>query len=68
MPQMSKVELYAAIRRDHRGGMTMREIERSPRSCPARGALQGRMGSFTRPFVASYSGVEMFVVPPVRMQ
>ncbi|MGW6487122.1 hypothetical protein [Streptomyces sp. NPDC055056] len=28
MPQMSKVELYAAIRRDHRGGMTMREIER----------------------------------------
>ncbi|WP_220040878.1 IS21 family transposase [Streptomyces sp. NTH33] len=25
---MSKVELYAAIRRDHRGGMTMREIER----------------------------------------
>lgn len=28
MPQMSKVELYAAIRRDHRGGMTMRELER----------------------------------------
>ncbi|WP_328624200.1 hypothetical protein OHA88_03730 [Streptomyces sp. NBC_00353] len=28
MPQMPKVELYAAIRRDHRGGMTMREIER----------------------------------------
>ncbi|WP_171111782.1 MULTISPECIES: IS21 family transposase [Streptomyces] len=25
---MSKVELYAAIRRDHRGGMTMRELER----------------------------------------
>ncbi|MFD3676870.1 hypothetical protein [Streptomyces sp. NPDC058613] len=23
MPQMSKVELYAAIRRDHRGGMNM---------------------------------------------
>jgi hypothetical protein len=28
MPQMSKVELYAAIRRDHRGGMSMRELER----------------------------------------
>jgi transposase len=28
MPQMSKVELYAAIRRDHRDGMTMREISR----------------------------------------
>lgn len=28
MPQMSKVELYAAIRRDHRVGMTMRELER----------------------------------------
>ena len=28
MPQMSKVELYAAIRRDHRGGMRMRELER----------------------------------------
>ncbi|MGW6404703.1 hypothetical protein [Streptomyces sp. NPDC055134] len=28
MPQMSKVELYAAIRRDHRGGMKIREIER----------------------------------------
>ncbi|MFF4490533.1 hypothetical protein ACFY0F_29330 [Streptomyces sp. NPDC001544] len=28
MPQMSKVELYAAIRRDHRAGMTMRELER----------------------------------------
>ena len=28
MPQMSKVELYAAIRRDHRDGMTMRELER----------------------------------------
>ncbi|MFD9242821.1 IS21 family transposase [Streptomyces sp. NPDC059556] len=28
MPQMSKVELYAAIRRDHREGMTMREITR----------------------------------------
>ncbi|WP_225642458.1 hypothetical protein [Streptomyces werraensis] len=28
MPQMSKVELYAAIRRDHRGGMLMRELER----------------------------------------
>lgn len=27
MPQMSKVELYAAIRRDHRVGMTMRELE-----------------------------------------
>ncbi|WP_263579295.1 IS21 family transposase [Streptomyces sp. PSKA30] len=25
---MSKVELYAAIRRDHRGGMSMRELER----------------------------------------
>jgi AraC-like DNA-binding protein len=24
MPQMSKVELYAAIRRDYRGGMAMR--------------------------------------------
>jgi hypothetical protein len=28
MPQMSKVELYAAIRRDHRDGMKLREIER----------------------------------------
>ncbi|MFE7357234.1 hypothetical protein ACFU8Q_29815 [Streptomyces sp. NPDC057543] len=28
MPQMSKAELYAAIRRDHRGGMSMRELER----------------------------------------
>jgi lambda repressor-like predicted transcriptional regulator len=28
MPQMSKVELYAAIRRDHRGGMSMRQLER----------------------------------------
>ncbi|MFE7358219.1 hypothetical protein ACFU8Q_35170 [Streptomyces sp. NPDC057543] len=28
MSQMSKVELYAAIRRDHRGGMSMRELER----------------------------------------
>lgn len=28
MPQMSKVELYAAIRPDHRGGMSMRELER----------------------------------------
>ncbi|MDO0929765.1 IS21 family transposase [Streptomyces sp. TG1A-8] len=28
MPQLSKVELYAAIRRDHRGGMSMRELER----------------------------------------
>ncbi len=28
MPQMSKVELYAAIRRDHRGGLSMRELER----------------------------------------
>ncbi len=28
MPQMSKVELYAAIRRDHRAGITMRELER----------------------------------------
>ncbi|GGT47937.1 hypothetical protein GCM10010271_60360 [Streptomyces kurssanovii] len=28
MPRMSKVELYAAIRRDHRGGMSMREFER----------------------------------------
>lgn len=28
MPQMSKVELYAAIRRYHRAGMTMRELER----------------------------------------
>ncbi|TJZ94845.1 IS21 family transposase [Actinacidiphila oryziradicis] len=28
MPQMPKVELYAAIRRDHRGGMSMRELER----------------------------------------
>ncbi|MFF8847656.1 hypothetical protein ACF08N_33940 [Streptomyces sp. NPDC015127] len=27
MPQMSKVELYAAIRCDHRGGMSMRELE-----------------------------------------
>ncbi|MFG2530392.1 hypothetical protein [Streptomyces sp. NPDC048516] len=26
---MSKVELYAAIRRDHRAGMTMRELERT---------------------------------------
>ncbi|MFE7216599.1 hypothetical protein ACFU93_43620 [Streptomyces sp. NPDC057611] len=28
MPRMSKVKLYAAIRRDHRGGMSMRELER----------------------------------------
>jgi transposase len=28
MPQMSKVELYAAIRRDHRAGIKMRELER----------------------------------------
>lgn len=28
MPAMSKVELYGAIRRDHRGGMSMRELER----------------------------------------
>ncbi len=28
MPQMSKVELYAAIRRDHRDGMKIREISR----------------------------------------
>ncbi|MFJ9213999.1 hypothetical protein [Streptomyces sp. NPDC102264] len=28
MPQMSTVELYAAIRRDHRSGMEIREIER----------------------------------------
>ncbi|GGZ92473.1 transposase [Streptomyces echinoruber] len=28
MPQMSKVELYAAIRRDHRAGVAMRELER----------------------------------------
>ncbi|MFC8660806.1 IS21 family transposase [Streptomyces sp. NPDC057199] len=28
MPQMSKVELYAAIRRDHRAGESMRALER----------------------------------------
>ncbi|WP_364713132.1 hypothetical protein [Streptomyces ossamyceticus] len=28
MPQMSKVELYAAVRRDHRAGVTMGELER----------------------------------------
>ncbi|WP_030674658.1 hypothetical protein [Streptomyces cellulosae] len=28
MPQVSKVELYAAIRRDHRAGIQMRELER----------------------------------------
>ncbi|EST18188.1 hypothetical protein M877_39205 (plasmid) [Streptomyces niveus NCIMB 11891] len=28
MPQMPKVELYAAIRRDHRGGMSTRGLER----------------------------------------
>jgi hypothetical protein len=28
MPQTSKVELYAAIRRDHRGGAKVRELER----------------------------------------
>ncbi|MET9570131.1 hypothetical protein ACFYNW_07030 [Streptomyces virginiae] len=28
MPQTSMVELYAVIRRDHRGGMTMPELER----------------------------------------
>jgi transposase len=28
MPQMSKVELYAAIRRDHRDGMSIRALER----------------------------------------
>ncbi|MFC9625836.1 hypothetical protein ACFTXM_39720 [Streptomyces sp. NPDC056930] len=27
MPQMSKAELYAAIRRDYRAGLTMRELE-----------------------------------------
>ena len=27
---MSKVELYATIRRDHRAGLTMRELERKP--------------------------------------
>ncbi|MEU9363114.1 hypothetical protein AB0D35_34440 [Streptomyces sp. NPDC048301] len=32
MPQMSKVELYAAIRRDHRVGMTMRELLRCRRA------------------------------------
>ncbi|MEU2982040.1 hypothetical protein [Streptomyces hirsutus] len=29
MPSMSKVELYAAIRRDHRSGVSMRELERT---------------------------------------
>jgi hypothetical protein len=29
MPQMSKVELYAAIRRDYRGGMSMRSLSAS---------------------------------------
>lgn len=29
MPRMSKVELYGAIRRDHRGGMSTRELERN---------------------------------------
>ncbi len=29
MPPMSKVEPYAAIRRDHRGGMSMRQLERA---------------------------------------
>ncbi|MET9444111.1 hypothetical protein [Streptomyces sp. NPDC006610] len=28
MPQMSKVESYAAIRRGHRADMKMRELER----------------------------------------
>ncbi len=28
MPQMSQVELHAAVRRDHRAGMKMRELER----------------------------------------
>ncbi|MEV6592537.1 hypothetical protein [Streptomyces acidicola] len=28
MPRMPRVELYAAIRRDHRGGMSMPELER----------------------------------------
>lgn len=28
MPQMPKAELHAAVRRDHRGGMPMRELER----------------------------------------
>ncbi|MET7930990.1 hypothetical protein ABZT51_41610 [Streptomyces sp. NPDC005373] len=27
MPRMSKVELYAAIRRDHRGGLSVRALE-----------------------------------------
>ncbi len=29
---------------------------------------QGRLGLFTRPPVASYAGVKVFVMPPVRMQ
>jgi len=28
MPRQSKVELYAAIRRDHRAGESMRSLER----------------------------------------
>ncbi|MGW8688112.1 hypothetical protein ACWGNN_45365 [Streptomyces sp. NPDC055817] len=36
MPQMSKVELYAAIRRDHRAGMKMRELERKYNDITAR--------------------------------
>lgn len=32
MPQTLKVELYAAIRRDHRAGMKMRELERNTTS------------------------------------
>lgn len=29
MPQMPKVELYAAIRRDHRAGIKMRELDQA---------------------------------------
>lgn len=35
MPQMSKVELYVTIRRDHRGGMRIREIDRKTPTQPS---------------------------------
>ncbi|MGW0700136.1 hypothetical protein ACWD0A_12620 [Streptomyces sp. NPDC002867] len=45
MPQMSKVELHAAIRREHRNGMPMRELRASTgqerRSRPDRLNLPG---------------------------
>ncbi|MFE6668691.1 hypothetical protein ACFVFH_34655 [Streptomyces sp. NPDC057697] len=39
MPRMSKIELYAAIQCGHRGGMSMRELERVLGGCGARAGL-----------------------------